>query len=136
MRDHRAARLPVRRPDGDQPGPGPGASGISGAWGGLPGPVFGAAAWLVPVAIGAAASCSLSRRAPDRPPALGDALGIALILAAVVGLIHLPLDDKFDAAQRGLGGGWAGYYVSNLFQSLAGGLGAAPLSCWPWSSSA
>jgi S-DNA-T family DNA segregation ATPase FtsK/SpoIIIE len=99
-------------------------SGLLGAWGDMLNHVFGWAAWLVPVAIAAtgimlfiAGMLRIDRLRWETP------LGIALILAAVVGLIHLPAPDKLAAAEQGLGGGWVGYYVSSLFEGLAGGLG-------------
>jgi DNA segregation ATPase FtsK/SpoIIIE, S-DNA-T family len=101
-----------------------GASGILSGWGGLLGLIFGAAAWLVPVAIGAAGvmlfvagMLQIERLRWEMP------LGIGLILLTLVGLFHMPLDDKQAAAEAGLGGGLVGYYVSNLVETLAGRLG-------------
>jgi S-DNA-T family DNA segregation ATPase FtsK/SpoIIIE len=52
-------------------------------------------------------------------------LGIALIVLALVGLLHMPLDDKLGAADSGLAGGLAGYYVSDALEKLAGRLGGS-----------
>ncbi|HUS15478.1 MAG TPA: DNA translocase FtsK 4TM domain-containing protein, partial [Chloroflexia bacterium] len=54
-------------------------------------------------------------------------LGIGLILAAVVGLLHMsiPKDLKLEAGQTGQAGGMVGYWVSTLFESLAGALGGS-----------
>ncbi|HUS13464.1 MAG TPA: DNA translocase FtsK 4TM domain-containing protein, partial [Chloroflexia bacterium] len=104
----------------------PGGSGVFGAWGALLTQIFGWAAWMVPVAIGAvgamlfvAGMLKIDRLRWEMP------LGIGLILAAVVGLLHMsiPKDLKLEAGQTGQAGGMVGYWVSTLFESLAGALG-------------
>ncbi len=97
-----------------------------GVWGDILAGAFGWAAWVVPVAI-AAAGIMLFRAGIHRLRNLHweMPLGLVLILAAAVGLLELPIDDKLAAAQQNLGGGWAGYYASAFFEGLAGPWGAA-----------
>jgi S-DNA-T family DNA segregation ATPase FtsK/SpoIIIE len=102
------------------------SSGVLGIWGGLLSHVFGWAAWMVPVAIATAGvmlfvagMLKIERLRWEMP------LGIALIVLALVGLLHMPLDDKLGAADSGLAGGLAGYYVSDALEKLAGRLGGS-----------
>jgi DNA segregation ATPase FtsK/SpoIIIE, S-DNA-T family len=102
------------------------SSGVLGIWGGLLSHAFGWAAWMVPVAIATAGvmlfvagMLKIERLRWEMP------LGIALIVIALVGLLHMPLDDKLGAAENGLAGGLAGYYVSDALEKLAGRLGGS-----------
>jgi len=107
-----------------------GSSGILGVWGGFLNHVFGAAAWLVPLAIGAAGVLlfvaglrRIERLRWEMP------LGIALIVLAVVGLMHMgvPRADKQAMGEAGQFGGLVGYGVSILSESLAGTLGGTAI---------
>ncbi|MDQ2809096.1 MAG: DNA translocase FtsK 4TM domain-containing protein [Chloroflexota bacterium] len=107
-----------------------GTSGILGVWGGFLNQVFGAAAWLVPLAIGAAGVLlfvagirRIERLRWEMP------LGIALIVLAVVGLMHMgvPRADKQAVGEAGQFGGLVGYTVSILTESLAGTLGGTAI---------
>ncbi len=104
-----------------------GTSAILGVWGGFLNHVFGAAAWLIPPAIGAAGVLlfvagirRIERLRWEMP------LGIALIVLAVVGLMHMgvPHAGKQAAGEAGQFGGLVGYGVSALTEGVAGTLGA------------
>ncbi len=88
--------------------------------------VFGVAAWVVPLALLAAAAMlfiagwrKIDRLRWEMP------LGLLLILCAIVGLIHLPTADKLTAAEEHLGGGYVGYYISSMVSTVAGNAGGA-----------
>ncbi len=88
--------------------------------------VFGVAAWVVPLALIAAAAMlfiagwrKIDRLRWEMP------LGLLLMLCAIVGLIHLPTADKLTAAEEHLGGGYVGYYISSMVSTIAGNAGGA-----------
>src|SRR5579859_2840768 len=99
-------------------------SGVLSAWGGGLHHLFGWTAWMIPVAIAAAGAMlfvagllKIDRLRWEMP------LGLALILIGVIGLVHMPIDDKAAAGQAGDAGGLVGWYVSSLLETLAGRLG-------------
>jgi S-DNA-T family DNA segregation ATPase FtsK/SpoIIIE len=86
--------------------------------------VFGVAAWVVPLTLWAAAAMLLIARLRHIDRLRWEMpLGLLFILCAIVGLIHLPENDKLGAAEEHLAGGYVGYYVSSMVSTVAGTAG-------------
>ncbi len=103
-----------------------GSHNIVGVVGGVLARLFGAAAWLVPIAlIGGSAvllvgarSALASRWSSPAVPA-----GIALLLLGLMGFVHLLVDGQ-PAAERGEGGGYVGLAISTFLSDYLTPVGA------------
>ncbi len=104
--------------------------GVLGLWGEGLRAAFGWAAVLVPLALLAWVAGSFrahpdAEGAPSFGPRRRHILGSLLLLAAILGLLHLPAPDLLEWGQAGRGGGFLGYLIAAPLAAALRPLGAA-----------